>query len=168
MPAPQHTTTSTVHVDAGTIDLTGEDLVAEFEPEWTLNGLVEADPDDGSARILCGQEIGRIAVTAQLWDEAPPLHAEGWQDVAEVPVSWDSAFIDFATTGTEADPAGRLELPGPGNYRIRVHGRNRDDGDPRVAGDPVEEYLIQVWPAPAGGPELWKATSRTAALWRTP
>ncbi|MBT2408628.1 MULTISPECIES: hypothetical protein [unclassified Streptomyces] len=168
MPALQHATTSTVHVDAGTIDLTGEDLVAEFEPEWSLNGLVEADPDDGSARILCGQETGQIAVTAQLWDEAPPLDAERWQDVAEVPVSWSSAFIDFATTGTEVDPSARLDLPGPGDYRIRVHGRNRDGGDPRGASDPVEEYLIQVWRAPAGGPEVWKASSQTAALWRAP
>ncbi|MFC9292970.1 hypothetical protein ACFTWH_06190 [Streptomyces sp. NPDC057011] len=168
MPAPQHTAAGTVRIDAGTIDLTGEDLVAEFEPEWTLNGLVEADPDDGSARILCGQEIGRVAVTAELWEAAPPLEADGWQDVAEVSVSWDSPFIDFATTGTEVDPAARLALPGPGAYRIRVHGRNRDDGDPRVPGDPVEEYLIQVWPAPTEAPGLRKSTSRTAALWRTP
>jgi hypothetical protein len=57
---------------------------------------------------------------------------------------WTSATMDFATTSTEVeDSRAVLYLPGPGGYRVRVHGRNRDDGDPRGAGDPVEEYLIQ-------------------------
>jgi hypothetical protein len=57
-------------------------------------------------------------------------------------------------------------LPGPGDYRVRVYGRNRDDGDPREDGDPLEEYLIQVWPAPASEPAVHKATSEIGALWR--
>lgn len=34
------------------------------------------------------------------------------------------------------DPIKRLQLPRPGDYRLRVHGHNRDDGDPREAHDP--------------------------------
>jgi hypothetical protein len=154
-----------VHVDATTLDLAGEELVVEFEPEWTVNALVDADPDGDGARILCGQEIGSLAVTAELWDGAPPLDIEGWQDVSEVSVTWRSAFIDFGTIDQGSDPNKRLDLPGPGDYRLRVHGCNRDDGDPRDDADPIEEYLIQVWPAPIAEPTVHKATSQTFAYW---
>ncbi|WP_433178187.1 hypothetical protein [Actinoallomurus sp. CA-150999] len=166
MPTLIRRTSAEVWVDASTVDLAGEDLVTEFEPDWTTTGLVDADPDGDGACVICGQEIGDIAVTAELWDDAPPPAADDWQDVAEVSVAWRSAFLDSGTTGSGDDPAQRLELPGPGDYRLRVHGRNRDDGDPRRDGDPVEEYLIQVWPASQGEPITIKSTSQTAALWR--
>jgi hypothetical protein len=166
MPTLIHRASAEVGVDASAIDLTGESLVTEFEPDWTATGLVDADLDGDGARIARGQEIGGIAVAAELWDAAPPPTPDGWQDVAEVSVAWQSAFMDFGTTGSGEDPAKRLEMPGPGDYRLRVHGRNRDDGDPREDDDPVEEYLIQVWPAPRAEPTAVKSTSRTAALWR--
>ncbi|WP_171165564.1 hypothetical protein [Streptomyces sp. I05A-00742] len=166
----QGTTAQSVFVDASTIDLVGEDLVVEFQPEWNCNALVEADPDGDGARVLCGQEIGSVTVTAQLWDALPPLpdDLDHWQDIAEVSVAWRSPFIDFSASdeGNCGDPAKRLELPGPGDYRLRVHGRNRDDGDPRGDGDPVEEYLIQMWPAPYDEPAMLRATSLTGAYWR--
>lgn len=166
MPTLIRRASADVWVDASTVDLTGESLVTEFEPDWTATGLVDADPEGDGARILCGQEIGDVVVTAELWDDAPPLNADGWQDVAEVSVSWRSAFIDFGTTDSGDDPAKQLELPGPGDYRLRVHGHNRDDGDPRGDGDPVEEYLIQVWPAAQDEPVTVTSASETAALWR--
>ncbi|MEV4365439.1 hypothetical protein AB0J71_00125 [Nonomuraea sp. NPDC049637] len=166
MPSLIRRASAQVFVDASTVDLTGEELVAEFEWDMTATGLVQADAGGDGARVVCGQEIGDIGVTAELWDAAPPLAADDWQDVAEVSVAWRSAFMDFATTGGGENPAAQLELPGPGDYRLRVHGRNRDDGDPRDDDAPVEEYLIQVWPAPQAGPVTAKSTSRTAAAWR--
>jgi hypothetical protein len=167
VPTLIHRASAQVFVDASTVDLTGEDLVTEFELNMTATGLVEADPDGDGARIVCGQEIGDIGVTAELWDDAPPLTTHGWQDVAEVSVAWRSAFMDFGTTDGSENPAKRLELPGPGDYRLRVHGRNRDDGDPRDDSDPIGGYLIQVWPAPQGKPVIVRSTSKTAAMWRT-
>ncbi|TGB16048.1 hypothetical protein [Streptomyces sp. MZ04] len=169
MPGPIHATVSTVHVDATTIDLVGEDLVAEFEPEWASTGLIAADPGGDSARILCGQEIGSIQVTAQLWDDIPPLpdDMDAWQDVAEVSAAWRTAWFDFGTTDSGDDPEKRLPLSGPGDYRMRVHGRHRDDGDPRPDDAPTEEYLIQLWPAPHGADRVIKTTSHTARLWRS-
>jgi hypothetical protein len=168
MPALIHATTSTVHVDTTTIDLVDEELAVEFEPDWSDTGLVAADPNGGTVRVLCGQEIGTVAVTAQLWDDTPPdvEDLDSWQDVAEVSVAWPSTLLDFGTTDTGNDPARQIELPHPGDYRIRVHGRHRDDGDPRPEGAPVEEYLIQVWPAPHALPHIIKTTSETARLWR--
>src|SRR5690242_353866 len=48
---------------------------------------------------------------------------------------------------------GRAELPalpaGPGTYRLRYHGRNVDAGRAAdTADEPVDEYLLQIWPAP--------------------
>ncbi|MGW1074873.1 hypothetical protein [Streptomyces sp. NPDC002537] len=169
MPSLIHQTTGTVHVDATTVDLAGEELVVEFQPEWTGgNGLVAADPAGDGARILCGQEIGRVTVTAQLWDDKPPPvdDMDTWQDVAEVSVAWRSPFVDFGADGQEGDSARQLDLPGPDDYRLRVHGRHRDDGDPRAADGPVEEYLIQVWAAPYDTGHVIKCTSRTAHYWR--
>lgn len=155
-----------VGVDASTVDLVGASLVTEFEPDWTLNGLVEADPDGEGVRVLCGQEIGTVAVTVELWDGPPPLDVEGWQDVAEVSVWWKSPWVDFGTTRREDDREAALRLPGPGDYRVRAHGTHRDDGNPREDGDPLETYLIQLWPAPVSEPTLRLATSETGALWR--
>ncbi|WP_407559981.1 hypothetical protein [Streptomyces sp. 184] len=161
--------TADVFVDASTVDIVGESLVAEFEPEFADTGLVEADPAGEGLRILCGQEIGTVGVGAELWDGAPPLETAGWQDVAEVSVTWESAFMDYATNWQESDDeACRLPLgaEGAGTYRVRVHGRHRDGDDPRADGDPREEYLVQVWRAAPGGPALLKATSATGAYWR--
>ncbi|UNO43554.1 hypothetical protein [Streptomyces sp. MST-110588] len=156
-----------VSIDASTVDLVDESLVAEFEPDWSHNGLLDVHPDGGAAKILCGQEVGCIAVTAELWDGAPPLDPGPWQDVAEMSVHWPSALLDFGTTTEGAEETGStaLTLPGPGDYRVRVCGRNRDDGDPREDDAPVEEYLIQLWPAPTTGPEIHKATSKYGTLW---
>ncbi|MFW6691941.1 hypothetical protein [Streptomyces sp. MAR4 CNX-425] len=165
-----------VFVDTATVDVVGESLVVEFEPRFTDNGLVEADPAGDGLRILCGQEIGTVGVGAELWDGAPPLEAAAWQDVAEVSVAWESAFMDFATNWQESDDeAGRLPLRSgaaagagggagaAGPYRVRVHGRNRDGADPRGDGEPREEYLLQVWRAAPAAPALLKSTSATGA-----
>ncbi|MBT2387712.1 hypothetical protein [Streptomyces sp. ISL-11] len=163
----QRATTPQVFIDASTVDLVDESLVAEFEPDWTHNGLLDVDPDGGAAKILCGQEVGRIAVTAELWNAAPPLNPVPWQDVAEASVHWPSAVLDFGTTSEDEEGTGgtALTLPGPGDYRIRVSGRNRDDGDPRDDDAPAEEYLIQVWAADPADPDVHKATSEHGALW---
>jgi hypothetical protein len=167
-----------VFVDASTVDVVGESLVVEFEAGFADNGLVEADPAGEGLRILCGQEIGTVGVSAELWDGEPPLEAAAWQDVAEVSVAWGSAFMDFATNWQESDDeASRLPLGAgaragagvgadagtAGTYRVRVHGRNRDGADPRPDGAPREEYHVQVWRAAPAGPALLKATSTTGA-----
>jgi hypothetical protein len=149
-----------VFVDASTIDLVDESLVAEFEPDWTINGLMDVSPEGGAVKILCGQEIATVTVIAELWDGPPPLDSESWQDAAEMSVAWTNTTMDFATTATDENGPDVLHLPGPGDYRVRVHGRNRDEHDP------IETYLIQVWPAPHDKPALHKATSQTGEMWR--
>ncbi|MEV0375964.1 hypothetical protein AB0I10_40710 [Streptomyces sp. NPDC050636] len=159
-----------VFIDASTIDLVGDDLVAEFEPDWTHNGLLDAAPAGDAVRILCGQEIGTASVTAELWDGPPQLNTGDWQDIAELSVVWPSSLMDFGTTGSNGSDM--LELAGADDYRVRVYGRNRDGGDPRDDTDPVEEYLIQTWPAAppniagTGTAVTYKQTSQLGTRYR--
>lgn len=148
--------TAEVFVDASTVDLVGESLVAEFEPDWDVDGLAEADPDGEGVRVRCGRETGTVSVTCELWDRRPPLRTAPWQDVAEVSARWTSPYLDFGTTSRE-DPAHRLPVPAPGSYRFRVHGAHRDGDDPR------ETYLVQLWAAPPEEPASLKSTSGPAA-----
>ncbi|MFJ3337978.1 hypothetical protein [Streptomyces sp. NPDC086766] len=162
-------TSSRVHIDAATVDLLGADLCTDYQPEKWVGGLVAADPSGEAVRIVCGQEVAVIDVTAQLWEGPPPLTGpEAWQDIAEVSVGWRSPTLDFGTTGDGEDLTQQLVLPGPGGYRIRVSARNRDDGDPREDGDPLEALLIQVWRAPAEADRVIKRSSRTGRLWTEP
>lgn len=74
--------------------------------------------------------------------------------------------MDFGTTASEAGTT--VALPGPGDCRIRGHGKGRDAGDPRGNLDPVEEYPVQVqgWAAPYDEPALHKAADSHGMLWR--
>lgn len=155
-----------VHVDATTVDLVGEAGTTEFEPDRWIGGLVAADPDGDGARILTGQEIGLVHVAVELWSTIPPLgDTDDWQDIAEVSVMWRSTMIDFGTAGDSDDLAQQLAIPTPGDYRLRVYGRHRDDGDPREEDEPAEEYLIQLWTEPRGDALVVKQTSTTAHYW---
>ena len=153
-------------VDASTLDIFDESET-EFDPDYTGNGLVDVLVSGGSAKVLCGQEIGYLAVTAELWDGPPPLDATPWQDIAEVSAHWPSAVMLIGEEAIAPEDAPSLLLPGPGDYRVRVSGKNRDDGDPRAENDPTEEYLLQVWQAAPAEPFTHKATSDHGAYHRS-
>ncbi|MFF2502474.1 hypothetical protein ACFVTY_03660 [Streptomyces sp. NPDC058067] len=161
------TSASDVAVDASTIDLAGESTLVEFDRGGRSTGWPKRTRT-AKVSVLCA---GRRSGTSPSPPNRGTAHrrwtADTWQDVAEISAAWQSPFMDFGTTDSGEDPAKRMEMPGPGDYRRRVHGRHRDAGDPRDAAAPVEEYLIQVWPAPHDEPALHKATSRTGELWRS-
>jgi hypothetical protein len=61
-----------------------------------------------------------------------------------------------------------LTPPGAGSYRVRVHARGRDAGAERdvVPGRPVEEHLVQIWPALAAPETIHKTTDEVGAGYR--
>jgi hypothetical protein len=65
--------------------------------------------------------------------------------------------------GEDAHPLG--ELPsGPGAHRLRYHARGMDAGveldtADEYDGEPVDEYLLQIWPARPAQPQVLKLTS---------
>ncbi|GGX86932.1 hypothetical protein [Streptomyces hiroshimensis] len=160
-------------VDAGRIDLLDQSM-ADFEPDYSVNGLVDTRPEGAAAAVITATETGDVTVTAELWDGPPQLLADAWQDVAEVQVHWPTGEpMEIGRGNSSLDEEPSLPLPGPGDYRIRVSGRHRDEPEPRDDDAPVEEYLIQVWAAAAGqggaagAPVVHKQTSRMGHQYRT-
>ncbi|MEV8526355.1 hypothetical protein AB0451_19670 [Streptomyces sp. NPDC052000] len=149
-------------IDANTLDLLDPETMETGVLDHTGNGLV-AVTDQGAAAIVTATESGHIHVTVELWDGAPPLHLDGWQDAAEISIGWTGQRIEL---GCDPDDAPHLDLP-PGSYRLLAHGRGRDSGDVE-GGDPPETYLLQLWPAPAQKPVVHKATSHYGASIRSP
>lgn len=56
---------------------------------------------------------------------------------------------------------------GPGDDRVRVHARGRDTGHAsHTLAEPVEDYLILVWPAPAAPETIHKHSDDYGAMLR--
>ncbi|MGP9023105.1 hypothetical protein ACT1U9_32455 [Streptomyces sp. BR1] len=153
----QRVHSSTVMLDSNGLDILDPDVMGYEYLEFAANGIV-AVHESGYTSILTEQESGTVTVTAELWDGPPPLALDAWQDAAEISVDWTGSRMEIG----DEDAALNLDLP-PGTYRLRAHGRNRDDGDVRDEDDPVEEYLLHIWPAPTAPPHTHKLTSQLAA-----
>jgi len=128
----------------------------------SLNGLVWSEP--GVAVVLTGIHSGLVRVRVNLYSSVQGVDVEGWDDVAEV--SLEAPFGHVVASGMASDPPAELpELTpqGPGTYRLRVHVRGRDTAVDLVAEEPVEEYLLSVWPADPGPPVAYKLTDSYGA-----
>lgn len=159
-----------VHVsEEGALELvdpdTGDDALApplDFAP----SGLVRTVQN--AAEILCRTDYGLVHVAVELWEQEPPLdpaELADWEDVAEVPLSWQGAAMEvWGDPYQDAETDLAVPIPGPGGYRLRVAGRHRDASPPR------ETYRLQLWPADHRPVTVHKRTSATAAYWaaRTP
>ncbi|WP_435586095.1 hypothetical protein [Micromonospora aurantiaca (nom. illeg.)] len=133
------------------------------------NGLVAATTgEDGTvAVIVTGLLDGDIHVVAEFWEVSPPpLELDVWQDAAQVDIDWPGGPVRIL--GADVLPFPELTLAAdvpPGRYRLQVAGRNRDEGEARLPEAPVEEYLLQMWPAAGDEARVLKTTSGIAALW---
>ncbi|WP_367139809.1 MULTISPECIES: hypothetical protein [Streptomyces] len=141
------------------------------------NGLVAATARGRPAEehtvavVVTGTLDGDVWVTAETWgQEPPPLALDAWQDAAQITIEWPGGSA--RVLGADVDPLPQLtfghDLP-PGRRRLLVAGRNRDEGEARHADAPVEEYLLQMWPAASDSPSddvILKTTSATGAMWQ--
>ncbi|MFC0842684.1 hypothetical protein ACFH04_02890 [Streptomyces noboritoensis] len=84
---------------------------------------------------------------------------------------------ELVVAEVDADPdADRTDWPnlaatGAGTYRLRISVRGRDAGADadylEEDEEPVEEHLLQAWPAPAAADVIHKASDGIGAYWRT-
>ncbi len=125
------------------------DPAADLALPETYDGLIAATA--GLAIVRTGTQSGWVAVRIAVAGAAPGLDTDGWDEVAEVSLyaAPDSPGLSVTSDGTGPDELAALTPAGAGSYRVRVHARGRDAGAAAdvVAGAPVEEHLIQVWPA---------------------
>lgn len=124
------------------------------------NGLVAVVPD--GVVIRTGVESGQVHVAVSVLDAPPPEVDALWDEVVEV--SWQAAAGSASVVGSApGDPHLRhVTPPWPGDYRLRVHARGRDDFD--VFGS--ESYELVVWPAPAASEVVHARSDRLGSRLR--
>lgn len=127
------------------------------------NGLVVSEP--GLAVILTGAAGGLVNVAVEVWRHAPPSpETHRWDEIVEHSVLAPTGTLRVAPL--DGDPLPGLPVlaaDGPGEYRLRVHARGRDTAPDAVAFEPVEDYLIQAWPASAAADTIYQQRDRYGA-----
>jgi hypothetical protein len=161
-----------VWVHYGQIELDADE--AGEVPDWgdffqhSPVGLIGTQP--GRAIMVTGLHTGVVRFTVMVATEDPGVDL-GYDDVVEIDLEARTTEICLVEWGDE----GVHELPplpaGPGNYRLRYHARAMDEAakvntnieDNRI----IDEYLLQIWPAPPTPPASIKITSELARYWQT-
>jgi hypothetical protein len=134
-------------------------------PLTPRNGLIVAQP--GIAVIFTGIHTGKVAVSVEVRDQAPEVTTTGWDEVVEVAMEAITGRV--VVTGAGADAPEHLPVltqAGPGHYRVRVHARGRDTAVDLVAVEPVEDYLIVVWPGRPAPETSYRQTDQYGATLR--
>ena len=123
--------------------------------DFTGNGLVSVA--DGAVLIRTGAAGGWVTVDLSVFAEAPAeLDAAGWEEIVEV--GWHAAeglASVLGPDGTSSDGLRRQTPPWPGDYRVRVYARGRDEAE--IA---FERYRLEVWAAPPSPPIVHRHTDR--------
>ncbi|KAA9155013.1 hypothetical protein FPZ12_030575 [Amycolatopsis acidicola] len=121
--------------------------------DFSANGLV--DVAEGGITIRTGLTDSTVAVRLHVLADAPgEVDVAHWDEIVEV--SWTAArgFASVLSTVRPTHDGLREQTPPwPGDYRVRVHARGRDEADD-------EEYELVVWSAPAAPPIVHKRTDR--------
>jgi hypothetical protein len=120
--------------------------------DFRANGLVAVVP--GGVVIRIGIESGYVRVQLIVLDGPPPEVAPGWEEIVEV--SWRAA-TGAARPVAAGAPDRRppwYTPPWPGDYRMRVHARDRDEADDS------ESYQLVVWRAPTAPETVYARTDR--------
>jgi hypothetical protein len=146
-----------VHTDYGQFDVMWSDgtgFEGDFDKffDGQINGLVGV-ADDGVYVNLARRSGGsRVRIVSHAVEPAAPDLR--YEDVVEVSMAIpEAARVRWSTRAGEKSG----ELPGieKGRYRLRVSAHGRHAGhDGEFADDVVDEYLLELWPAPvasAGG-----------------
>jgi hypothetical protein len=157
MGEPVETAQSNVHVTYHQLYVA--DAATLPNPKYLLvfdNGLVTVQP--GIAVVSTGIHTGFVSVTVQIRNEAAPVptpaEQEEWEEIVEVTLAaFDAGEV---SVGSMSDGPDLPELTpgGPGRYRLRIHARGRDTNVDGVATEPLEDYLIMIWPTRLDDPEI--------------
>lgn len=158
-----------VLTDYGQFDLIWADS-GGFDGYWErffagqVNGLVGAS-DARGVYVNLARRSGGSPVRIVLLDAAPADEDASWEDVVEVsftlPEGREMRWCSWAG-GTYGELNG---IPS-GSYRLRVSARGRDEGhDNEFSEEPVDAYLLQLWPAPAQSDVVLRIGSENARYW---
>lgn len=156
-----------VKTDYGQLDLWfSDDAEDDGDIQSTFagqdNGIAGAAVH-GRIYLILGRRSGGSPVRIEAHDGVVPCDAE-WEDVVEVSTVVDEPG-NCGWTSWASESGGHFVLP-PGPHRVRVSARGRDTGDQNeLADEPVDFYLIQLWPAPVEADAILRVGSQNARYW---
>lgn len=159
-----------MHIAEGQYEISDDDPYREFGQPGPggASGLVGVEP--GVAVVLTGTQFGNVLMGVQAGESDPGLDTGRWDEVVEVSLvsGPGGQGLNVSSGGNKHEGFWQLTPPGAGSYRVRVHARGRDTGaDLDVVDDePVEEHLVQIWPAPAAPEVVHKTTDEFGAALR--
>ncbi|MGW4461857.1 DUF6461 domain-containing protein [Micromonospora sp. NPDC004704] len=122
------------------------------EVDFGANGLVAVVA--GGAVIRTGVEAGHVRIMLNILDGPPSQVAPGWEEIVEI--SWRASVGGASVLDPHSTDPREITPPWPGDYRLRVHARGRDNTDERDS----EYYELTVWQAPAGPETVYARTDR--------
>lgn len=159
-PAPT-TASSPVRVDYHTFELTDSDKRTPTGFD-TSNGLVFSLP--GQAVICTGISTGWVNVSVQVRRYPPAqVDADAWDEVVDHSVETATGVLRVTSVMSDAPDLPALTPQGPGTYRVRVHARGRDTAPDGAVDEPVEDYLLIIWPAEPQPDQIHKQTDHYGA-----
>ncbi|WP_143234808.1 hypothetical protein [Paractinoplanes atraurantiacus] len=126
----------------------------------------------GNGAVLStGLHTGYVLLTVTMDQRDPGSASSDFEDIAEISMTTeDERFILFCWGGEESHDLSPLPVAAT-TYRLRYHARGMDrasaENGRSIDDPPLDEYLLQVWPAPYEPPALPKLTSRAAKAKRS-
>ena len=156
-----------IETDYGQFDLSwGEEgtFDGDFDRFYRgqINGLVGAANWQG-VHVNLARRSGGSPVRIVLLDSPPGNIDWQWEDVVEVSIALPNRHeMVWSDWWGHTGPVG---LP-PGSYRLRVSAKGRDEGHlGEFAEGAVDEYLLQLWPAPWQLDAILSTGSEDARYW---
>lgn len=138
--------------------------------DWS-NGLIAVM--SAGALIATGVSEGPVRVQAHTGTGPPPTAPdrwEGWEEVVEVTVHAPTGRlrVQCLELGDVRDLP-LLSTRGIGPYRLRIHARGRTRAAGKVLDEPLEDYLLHLWPAgPPHEPRILRTSEDIERALHTP
>jgi hypothetical protein len=147
-----------VHVDAGAgsgqIYIYDPKTQADEEATEADNPLVRAMEDGYASRRFVGafhgvidlitpsQASRKVPIRIEVSHEPPPLDADNWDHIVELPLRAPSGKLFFVASGGGTPITATIP---PGTYRARLSARGLVAGAGKNAGH--DSYRLQLWPS---------------------
>lgn len=124
------------------------------------NGICGASRK-GSLFLITGLTQGTVCVTIELAQAEPPRD-EAWEEIVECAFAHEAPRLFLSEW--EVERRQPLALP-RGAYRVRYGAKSMLDDSQAGEDGPVQEYLLQFWPAPPSRDEVVKVSGDCARYW---
>jgi hypothetical protein len=144
----------------------GSDLSGMLDDSLATSvGIVCVRP--GITLLTTGLHTGTVGLTVAVADHDPGADLAAYEDVVELSYQSPTGVVWLEDWNGQRHPLPPL-AEGPGWYRLRYHARGMDaaqQADTDTSEEPIDEYLLQIWPEPDNQPAVVKLTSDAARYW---